>query len=270
MLRNTAFLFVVMLTVSFALPLRAQQMMIDVSGRQFILECAGPASGPIVMLLPGGGGTVEAWARVKEGTARFARVCSYEPAGASHRSDTGAPVMDQMASDLDQVLTKVAGPVPTVLVGHAAGGLLARRFASQFPQRVVGIVLLDSSHEEQIWRLAAISPALLDFGFGKSWKDPAALRAMGMVPNGQRSTWHTDRPLIVIEHGVAEPPPAAVHVSPADAKKLEVAWHAMQQDLAARSPRGELRIAAGSGSEIHRQKPDAVITAIRDILNQAR
>jgi pimeloyl-ACP methyl ester carboxylesterase len=246
------------------------QQMIDVSGRQFILECAGPASGPVVMLLPGGGGSVEAWTRVKEGAAKFARVCSYEPAGNAHRGDSGILVMDQMAADLDQVLNKVAGSVPTILVGHSAGGLLARRFATQFPQRVVGIVLLDSSHEEQIWRLAAIAPSLLDFGFGKSWKDPAALRAMGMVPAGQRSTWHTDRPLIVIEHGMAEPPPPSAHVSPADEKRLEAAWHAMQQDLAARSPRGQLRTAAGSGTEIHRQKPELVIAAIRDVLAQAR
>ena len=253
-----------------SVPASAQQRVLDISGRQFILECAGPTSGPIVMLLPGGGGSVEAWTKVKDGTANFARVCSYEPAGGAHRNDAGVQVMDQMAADLDQVLTQVAGQVPTVLVGHSAGGLLARRFATQFPQRVVGIVLLDSSHEEQIWRIAGIAPSLLDFGFGKAWKDPAALRAMGMVPSGQRSAWHTDRPLIVIEHGVAEPPPPGAHVSPAAAKKLEAAWHAMQQDLAARSPHGQLRVAAGSGTEIHRQKPDVVITAIRDVLGQVR
>jgi pimeloyl-ACP methyl ester carboxylesterase len=257
-------------TLGLCPPAGAQQLMIDVAGRQFMVECAGPAQGPIVILLPGGGGSVEAWTAVKEGTARFARVCSYDPAGGPRRNDAGVQVMDQMAGDLDQLLTQVAGPVPVVLVGHAAGGILARRFAADFPQRVVGLVLLDSSHEEQIWRLAAIAPSLLDFGFGKSWKDPATLRAMGMMPSGQRSAWHTDRPLIVIEHGVAEPPPPAAHVSSADAKKLEVAWHAMQQDLAARSPRGELRIAAGSGSEIHRQKPDVVIAAIRDILRMTQ
>jgi pimeloyl-ACP methyl ester carboxylesterase len=244
---------------------------ITLDGRQFILECAGSSSGPVVMLLPGGGGTVEAWDKVQEGVARVTRTCAYEPAGGGPRSGSGPrQTIEDMTRDLDRVLREAAGPRPAILVGHSAGGILARRFVSQFPQRVAGMVLLDSSHEEQMWRLAAIAPSLLDFSFGPAWKDPAFLRAMGLLPTGQRSTWHTDRPLIVVEHGVAEPPPSAARVSPAQVQQLEAAWHAMQQDLAARSSRGELRKAAGSGTEIHRRNPELVVAAIRDVLRQTR
>jgi pimeloyl-ACP methyl ester carboxylesterase len=244
------------------------QQVVTLAGRQFVLECAGTATGPTVMLLPGGSGTVEAWTRVKQGVAKFAKVCSYEPAGGArpgHRE-----TMDEMAADLERVADRAAGPAPVVLVGHSAGGILARRFASQFPRRVAGFVLLDSSHEAQMWRFGAIAPSLLDLGFGPAWKDPETLRAMGLLPAGQRSAWHTDQPLVVIEHDIAEPPPPAAGVSPAQVRQMEAAWHAMQQDLAARSRHGELRKAIGSGTEIHRQKPDLVIQAIRDVWHKSR
>jgi len=249
-------------------PCHAQKIL-DLNGRQFILQCGGPSNPPVVMLLPGGSGTVEAWQRVQDSVARFARVCAYEPAGETGRQDH-RETMDEMATDLGSVLAEAGGGVPAILVGHSAGGILARRFASRFPDRVAGFVLLDSSHEEQMWRFAAIAPSLLDFGFGKNWKNPAMLSAMGLLPAGQRSSWHTDRPLLVLEHGVAEPPPPAAHVSPAQLKQIEAAWHAMQQDLAARSPRGELRRVEGAGTDIHRQKPGVVAKAIRDVLSQTR
>jgi pimeloyl-ACP methyl ester carboxylesterase len=176
--------------------------------------------------------------------------------------------MDEMAVDLDQVLAIVAGRRPAILVGHSAGGILARRFATRFPPRVAGMVLLDSSHEEQMWRFAAIAPSLLDYGFGPSWKDPSTLRAMGLLPPGQRSSWHTDVPVIVIEHGVTDPPPAAAQVSPARAKALEGVWHELQKDLAARSTRGELRKAEATGTEIHRQRPELVVAAVKDVLQK--
>jgi pimeloyl-ACP methyl ester carboxylesterase len=217
------------------------------------------------MLLPGGGGTVEAWEQVQQEVAKSARVCSYEAAGPGPRQ-----TIDDLTADLDRVLGEAAGPAPAVLVGHSAGGIIARRFAGRFPRRVAGFVFLDSSHEEQMWRLAAVAPSLLEYGFGPSWNDPATLRAMGLLPGGQRSTWHTDRPLIVIQHGIVEPPPPAAGISPAQLQRLEAVWRAMQQDLAARSPAGELRTAAASGTEIHRRQPDLVAAAVAEVLRRVR
>ena len=41
-------------------------------------------------------------------------------------------------------------PGPYVLVGHSSGGLVARLYASEYPDDVVGMVLLDSTHED-VW-----------------------------------------------------------------------------------------------------------------------
>ena len=40
------------------------------------------------------------------------------------------------------------GP-PYLMVGHSMGGVFVRAFAGEYPQEVVGMVLVDSSHEQQ-------------------------------------------------------------------------------------------------------------------------
>ena len=59
-----------------------------------------------------------------------------------------------MVDDLHLLLRAAAIAGPYVLVGHSLGGAHVRLFASRFPQDTVGMVLVDSSHEEQATRLA--------------------------------------------------------------------------------------------------------------------
>jgi pimeloyl-ACP methyl ester carboxylesterase len=39
---------------------------------------------------------------------------------------------------------------PHILVGHSLGGILVRRFAVLYLGKVAGMVLVDSSHEQQL------------------------------------------------------------------------------------------------------------------------
>ncbi len=269
MLRHT-YLSLAILAFTVAEALSAQEI-IDISGRQYLLDCAGQPSGPVVILLPGGDGSIESWQKVQDSVARFTRACSYEPAGSAQRGDPGRrQTMDQMADDLDRVLSRTVGPTPVVLVGHNAGGVLARRFAARFPGRVAAFVFVDSSHEEQMWRFAEIAPNLITHVFGPDWNAAAVLGPMGLLPRGQRSSWHTDRPMMVLEHGTPDPVPPGVTLTPVQASQLETTWHVMQKDLAARSPKGQLKTALGVGTLIHRQSPALVVTAIRDILRTSR
>jgi pimeloyl-ACP methyl ester carboxylesterase len=44
---------------------------------------------------------------------------------------------------------------PYVLVGHSLGGMLIRLYAHEHPDQVAGMVLVDSSHEDQLLRIPA-------------------------------------------------------------------------------------------------------------------
>ena len=60
-----------------------------------------------------------------------------------------------MVSELHTLLTHASIAGPYVLVGHSMGGALVRLYAHTYPQDVVGLVLVDSSHEDQFARFPA-------------------------------------------------------------------------------------------------------------------
>lgn len=57
---------------------------------------------------------------------------------------------DQSVHDLHLLLTKAELAGPYVMVGHSFGGLLVRFYQETYPSDVVGMVLVDSSHEESL------------------------------------------------------------------------------------------------------------------------
>ena len=58
-----------------------------------------------------------------------------------------------MADDLHALLKAAGIAPPYVIAGHSMGGVVARRFQSRYPEEVAGMLLIDSSHEDQSRRL---------------------------------------------------------------------------------------------------------------------
>src|SRR5690606_30963537 len=79
-------------------------------------------------------------------------------------------------------------------VGHSSSGFHARRFFKRYPSEVAGLVFVDSSHEEQAWRLHEIDPE------GPAPDDVTA-RIGFFVKPGERLEWRTQLPLIVLGRG---------------------------------------------------------------------
>jgi pimeloyl-ACP methyl ester carboxylesterase len=234
--------------------------MVDIGGRRLFLSCSGKPHTPTIVLEAGSEATSESWARVQPKVSEFAYVCSYDRAGLGKSDSAGhEETIAESVADLHALLGKAALSPPYVLVGHSSGGIRVRRYQSQFKDEVIGMVLVDSAHEEQIWRFNDISP-----GFVRGVPaDPANLPRLGMLPPRQRLQWHVDIPLIVLEHGKPmEFPPAFA----AQGQLIEKSVHAMQQDLAARSTNGELRKAQESGHDIPNEEPEIVVHAISDVL----
>jgi pimeloyl-ACP methyl ester carboxylesterase len=125
--------------------------LVDVGGWRIHLNCTGRSKpdAPTVVLEAGALGFSFDWSLVQPGVARFARVCSYDRAGHAWSDPGPAPrTMRQVAYELHTALANLNIKPPYVLVGHSLGGLRVRTFASQYPKEVVGMVLIDSAHED--------------------------------------------------------------------------------------------------------------------------
>lgn len=55
-----------------------------------------------------------------------------------------------IVNSLRQLLSEVNLHPPYILVGHSLGGLYANLFARQYPDEIAGVVLLDSSHPQEL------------------------------------------------------------------------------------------------------------------------
>jgi pimeloyl-ACP methyl ester carboxylesterase len=220
------------------------------------MHCMGESSGPTVMLVAGAGGTSSVWSAVQKDSATFARVCSYDRAGLGESDKIAQPqTAAEIVEDLHRLLVAAEIRPPYVLVGHSIGGIYTRLYASQYPRDVAGLVFVDSSHEEQLSRFAAISTHMLDLEPGPKWRDMSAMRKEGFLGPGETLTWRTDVPIVALEHGAPSKPPPGSGVPDADFARLEAAWHEMQQDLASRSLHGQLRRAESSGHSFRYNNP---------------
>lgn len=127
--------------------------LIDVGGWRLHLNCTGRKTGntPTVVLEAGSGDFSIDWKLVQPQVTRFARVCSYDRAGAGW-SDLGPRprTMKQIVYELHTALEKSGEKGPFVLVGQSLGGLLIRVYADKYPKEVAGMVLVDSTHEDTV------------------------------------------------------------------------------------------------------------------------
>jgi pimeloyl-ACP methyl ester carboxylesterase len=235
---------------------------------QLFLDCSGERHGAVVVFESGMGNSSSDWSKVQPEIAKFTEACSYDRAGlgksttdATPGYGPGADTEEEKVEDLHELLLSAHLPPPYLMVGHSAGGMLVRRFAVKYSGAVQGMVLVDSAHEEQVWRFIDIDPKVIQ---GVSLT-PEDLRKGGMLPPRERSTWHTEMPLIVIEHGRSI---TGEGLTKAHELEFETAMHSMQKDLASRSPKGELRTAKNSGHDIELEEPEVVTKAIREIWNK--
>jgi len=213
------------------------------------------------------------------------------------------------ATDLESALAAANITPPYVLVGHSIGSFETLMFAYRYPADVAGIVLVDPSSPHQIERFALASPKFGEFNRSRLSgrneqlrKCIAALRAnlvddslcngdmqpgttqqrlgralsaLGITENIGVSSDALDEakaplgdiPIIILTAGQRVTP--SPDLEP-EMDAVSDAWTAMHRDLAALSPKGERRVVEGARHYIHRDRPNAVVQAIREVVEQVR
>ncbi len=105
---------------------------------------------PTVILESGMGGCALDWSLVQTHLSEYTKVVSYDRAGFGWSTQTiENPTCENYVADLRELLSRMDLKPPYILVGHSYGGMIMRLYASKFPDEVVGIVLVDSTHEKR-------------------------------------------------------------------------------------------------------------------------
>lgn len=274
----------------------------DGGGFKMHLNCAGKGS-PTVILESGLGDTYVSWRKVQPQIAQFSRVCSYDRAGLGYSESSSRPRTSRvMAEELHSLLQAAGVTPPYILVGHSLGGFNVRVYASLYRNEVEGVVLVDSSHPDQENRfppeLKNMEGTWLREAEFLEFSTPFGIpRLMGLCDEepAQRAAecnFHTaregvaelkafadsatetaasgslgDLPLAVLSHDPNKP---SSELPPDLANPTNDAWEVMQTELAHLSTRGTQTIAQNSAHYIQIDRPDIVIEAVRQVLEQAR
>lgn len=122
--------------------------MVPVNGVGYHLLCMGTGF-PTLVLEAGLGESSLSWHPAQARLAHDMRVCSYDRAGLGWSNPVDTPMQPgEVAENLHTLLDNADIPPPYVLVGHSRGGIFARAFYHQYPEQTLGIVLVDSTHEQ--------------------------------------------------------------------------------------------------------------------------
>lgn len=250
----------------------------DIGGRSIRLQCSG--TGAPTVLVDAGLGTAPVedagWQRIAAKIAPTTRICLHNRAGLgeSDRAPQAVRTSLDAANDLHAALRKAGVSGPYLLVAHSIGGLHAQVFASRYPREVAGLVLVSSSHPDQMTRWLSLLPPA-SAGEEKPLTEVRAfLTSMIEDPsrNEERFAWRAsaaqarrlwslgDRPVIVATHsprfrmvpGLSQPL----------ADRLEDATQRMQKQFLTLSSNARQNIAATAGHGLPHEAPEFVVDNI--------
>ncbi|HET7208888.1 MAG TPA: alpha/beta hydrolase [Terriglobales bacterium] len=273
--------------------------LIDVGGHRLHLYCRGQGT-PTVVLEHGLVGSYLDWYLVQPKIAAFTRVCSYDRAGYGWSDFSPNPRLPSvMCDELHELLIRSAERPPFIVVGHSMGGFDALIYAKKYSAEVAGIVLVDASHPDETlpfsWRQKLwLRSMQLTAPFGlPRWRDWCA-SGPKKLPKSQRSfacearAFRTNYeqwaafgaaaeevrrvtsvgsvPLMVISRDPNRQPRSGDVVNP----DFERHWWELQKDLLKLSENSKHILAEWSGHGIPQQRPDVVVSAIREMLDNLR
>jgi pimeloyl-ACP methyl ester carboxylesterase len=229
-------------------------MKVDVGGYALFVRCTGQGSPPAVFDA-GAGNASSTWFAVEPKVAAFTRTCVYDRVNLGQSDRGPTPITsEQIVRDLHTLLGKIQLAGPFVLVGHSFGGMNVGLYAREYPSEAAGLVMVDAAHEAlyvgTVRLCTATSGVCNGVDYVESGREVQAAPPMLPIP------------VIVIEHGI----PGGQGITPA----VEPQWHALQQDLASRSPRSKLIVAERSSHFIQDTQPDLVVSAVQEIVEQVR
>jgi pimeloyl-ACP methyl ester carboxylesterase len=260
--------------------------LVDVGGGVALhLHCVGEGA-PTVIFDAGAGGDGAGWYRVQPDVGRITRACVYDRAGRTYSTPLArSHTSREMVVQLHTLLQRAGLPGPYVLVAHSFGGLNVRLYASEHPDQVAGMVLVDASADVNVIDIAAARLKVKPPQFPKrpSYLPPpeidesAALESMAQVRGSKLRQERVSRtpaiaplavPLFILARGKFGPtPPGVSEDQVPDVMRI---LNELQAEMAHLSSNSAWVIATDSGHDIPDEAPHLVTASVRAVIDAVR
>ena len=283
--------------------------LVDIGGRKIYMECQGKGR-PTVVFVAGAQDRAETWSTTQKPSeqavlpaiAETNRVCAYDRPGTILATGDGPEDFEKSRSDpVDQpttlqdhvddlhALLKASGEGkrPYVVVGHSMGGAVSRLYASQYPEEVSGLVLVDPTPHEaanlikkkewELWKPLLGGPPseeTLELYPALEWSDNDRNLAQASAAKKLQPmpfiAFQSDVPFDFapfVEDGTL---PMTLEEAEQFRILLYNAWHATIGAWVSQVPGAEFRDRPESTHYIHQIQPNKVTAAVREVVAAAR
>lgn len=259
---------------------------------------------PVVLLDTGGGDNLLTWESIQSEIATFSHVIAYDRPGLGWSERGNTPYSLEFITDtLHQLINTLQLPTPLILVGHSIGGINVRQFTYRYPELVAGLVLIDGSHEGQDTRLpddddsdAAMLENLRDLST-KTFEDvlrqfvgdPAQFFEMPEEQQRMSERYRPEYLKYVVEakdcdaglillgddalQSLGDIPLTVLTATTSDTSEMDESEKASQKifqqcqtEISQLSTKGKQIFVEDASHYIHRQQPQRVVDAIREMV----
>lgn len=265
--------------------------MISVGSHRLHIECIG--TGNVTVLFEAGlGGSSLEWQHIQQQVADKTVACVYDRGGYGWSDATAGNRSAQMlARETNLLLNNLSIRGPLILIGHSFGGFVVRELANLRDDKIVGLILVDASHEKQVTEFERIMP-IANMPTGRSFVISPMSLPDGLDPETQfkiatfgrmRKTYHAvhaeinsfrhsavhvsslprpvSYPIVVLRRG------RNLFEQDEQASEKSELWKKLQIDLASLSTTGRLEVATQSGHHIHLDEPQLLVDQIETLLD---
>ncbi|MBM7702963.1 alpha/beta fold hydrolase [Metabacillus iocasae] len=213
---------------------------------------------PTVVMDAGYGDYSKAWNKIAPEIAKITEVVLYDRAGlGKSEKSSNKRTSEQMVNELKELLTNIGIEPPYILVGHSFGGVNMRLYATEYPNEVDGLVLVDSTPEDYREIFLPTMSAEFQDAYKKQFIYEGTYHEfMESLKQTKEKRRKLDIPLIVISAG------KKAHYS----SQSQELWNEMQEELLNISTNSEFIIAKNSTHYIQNDEPSVVINAIKHLI----
>lgn len=281
-----SFILILNLQFSFLSSTSAQQispnskvdtLQVDVDHHKMSMYVSGNGKYTVV-LEAGGSSNHNCWRMIDTAIAKNTRVISYDRPGYL-KSEVCEKTRDAVtiAKELKEALQKSGYPPPYILVGWSMGGAFARVFCGLYPESVAGLVLVDPTPEDVYARATKEFPELMaeDSIYMKeiieSKNRPGERGEMIVFDSSMNqarlsdATHSTPTTLLIAAYGKA---PGEFENDPNH--PMNRSWVEELLKWAEKRPNLQYKIIKNSGHHIAKLRPEVVINAISEMIEQLK
>ncbi|MCV9884356.1 alpha/beta fold hydrolase [Metabacillus halosaccharovorans] len=237
-----------------------KEMFIQINDGKLFAKLVGENIGkPTIVMDAGYGDYSKSWDSVISELSLITDVLIYDRAGLGKSESSSRPrTSKEMILELKELVKGTKISLPFILVGHSFGGVNARLYATEYPNDVCGLILVDSTPEDYREKFL---PTMED-EFQRAYKKQFVHEGnydefMESLKQLKESRSKLNVPLIVLSAG------KKAYYS----KESQQLWNEMQRELLEISTKGEFVIAENSAHYIQNDEPEIVVNAVKRLLS---